>query len=721
MAYTYYAFVSYSRKDKAAARYLQNKLESYRYPAVLVDPDHKPENPKYLRKIFRDTSDLDVTQSNFTESIDRHIAESRYLVVLCSPNSAKSVWVDREIVRFLETHDDNPQLIFPIILEGDVPECLPEKLRTPEFFNRNIPTMIPDDASSRKEGWEHGFLQLVGCMLNVSIAKITDRFQKAKQAALRRIIVGILAVLAVTVGLTVWALIAEYKARIAEKKAVAAEKVARHEAEIANASLEFIKDSFDAADANKSGNKDMTLLEFAKTSAGELDKIPLPEVRLRVAAITLPLVSGMGDPKTALKYFAPLLPEAKKLYPPKSPQMKKFHLIYAKLIYTNGRYAEALTLYEQLRDEMAHEKASPAYAEVLYWTGWTYYRLGKYDDAIAFAQQALELYRKLSGADTIDAANCENLIGATYSDKSEYDKAIEHYQKSLAIKRKKLGPDHPSVASTLNNIGIVYNNKGEYDKAIEYYQRSLAIRRRKLGDDHPNVASSISSIGNVYSNKSEYDKAIEYYQKSLAIRLKKLGDDHPSVASSLLNIGNLYNRSGNYDKAVEYYEQALAAYRKKLGNDHPSAALALGNIGWAYLYKKEYVKAIENYRESLEIYRRKLGNDHPSTVYNELGLGYSLVMAGKPADGFKLIDHALAVQHRKLGAEHPVITMTYHYLGLAFLEMYRKNRAPADLQAAEKYLNLARDVRMKKFGPNHSKTQATIRALEEMERLRPGK
>ena len=30
MPYTYYAFVSYSRKDKAAARYLQSQLENYR-------------------------------------------------------------------------------------------------------------------------------------------------------------------------------------------------------------------------------------------------------------------------------------------------------------------------------------------------------------------------------------------------------------------------------------------------------------------------------------------------------------------------------------------------------------------------------------------------------------------------------------------------------------------------------------------------------------------
>ena len=97
MPSSYFAFISYSRKDKAAARYLQNKLENYNYPAGLVDDLHKPDNPKYIRTIFRDTSDLESNGDDFEVAIRQHIAKSRYLVVLCSPNSQNSFWVKKEI------------------------------------------------------------------------------------------------------------------------------------------------------------------------------------------------------------------------------------------------------------------------------------------------------------------------------------------------------------------------------------------------------------------------------------------------------------------------------------------------------------------------------------------------------------------------------------------------------------------------------------------------
>ena len=628
MPYNYYAFVSYSRKDKAAARYLQNKLESYRYPSVLVDAEHKPENPKYLRKIFRDTSDLDVTQSNFTESIDRHLAESRYLVVLCSPNSQKSVWVDREIVRFLETHDNNLRLIFPVILEGNVPECLPERLRLPDFYNRNIPTMIPDDASSKKEGWEHGFLQLVGAMLNVSIAKITDRFQKAKQAKLRRIIFGTVAALVVTIGLTVWALIAEHRAKIeerraraAEQKAVAAEKIAVHEASVAKETLAFIREAFAAADANQSGNKDMTLLEFADRSSTRLDKLTVPEVKLKVAEMVLPLLDGMGDPKTALARLLPLVPEAEKLYPTDSGERAEFNVMLANLYYSNARYDAAADYFRAALDYYTANGVPEKAAYTHFRLGWIFLRQGKYAEAQKEAEMALSFYRDAGMENSKSFGDSLNLLGAVYSNKGEYDKAIEYYQQSLAIKRKILGEDHPSVASALNNIGIAYKAKGEYDKAIEYYQQSLAIYRKKLGEDHPNVANTLNNIGEAYRAKGEYDKAIEYYQQSLAIKRKKLGEEHPSTAGTETGLGFSLVMKGNVEEGMKLLDHALAVRIKKLGEEHPETIDTLYYRGLARLEQArrtgseaDLSAAEHDLKQALSIREKKLGPRHPKTL-----------------------------------------------------------------------------------------------------------
>ncbi|HPO91366.1 MAG TPA: hypothetical protein PLJ44_09685 [Victivallales bacterium] len=53
--YTYFAFISYSRKDERWAKWLQRKLENYRLPSTVSR--QKPDLPKKI-KIFRDKTDL---------------------------------------------------------------------------------------------------------------------------------------------------------------------------------------------------------------------------------------------------------------------------------------------------------------------------------------------------------------------------------------------------------------------------------------------------------------------------------------------------------------------------------------------------------------------------------------------------------------------------------------------------------------------------------------
>lgn len=53
--YTYYAFISYQRKDEKWAKWLQSKLENYKLPVA-----NAKEKLKYIRPAFRDKTDLQV-------------------------------------------------------------------------------------------------------------------------------------------------------------------------------------------------------------------------------------------------------------------------------------------------------------------------------------------------------------------------------------------------------------------------------------------------------------------------------------------------------------------------------------------------------------------------------------------------------------------------------------------------------------------------------------
>jgi len=89
----YFAFISYQRKDEKIADELRHKLEHYHLPSNVRKEN--PSFPKIIYPIFRDA--LELSGGVLSEQIEQALEQSKYLIVVCSPNSAKSPWVNRAI------------------------------------------------------------------------------------------------------------------------------------------------------------------------------------------------------------------------------------------------------------------------------------------------------------------------------------------------------------------------------------------------------------------------------------------------------------------------------------------------------------------------------------------------------------------------------------------------------------------------------------------------
>src|SRR5947209_14519492 len=96
--YAYRAFISYSHRDKAVATRLHRTVESYRIPAKLVGTVTPVGTvPKRLAPVFRDRDELPAS-ADLGGELTAALKRSMFLIVICSPASAKSHWVDQEIL-----------------------------------------------------------------------------------------------------------------------------------------------------------------------------------------------------------------------------------------------------------------------------------------------------------------------------------------------------------------------------------------------------------------------------------------------------------------------------------------------------------------------------------------------------------------------------------------------------------------------------------------------
>jgi tetratricopeptide (TPR) repeat protein len=227
----YYAFLSYSHKDKDLADWLHRELEKFRVPSSLAGKlTANGVVPRRLTPIFRDQHDLSAGDDLAVE-IEAALAASQFLVVLCSPEAAKSRWTNLEIESFKRTRPEGCVLAAVVAGEpfaSDLPgredeECFPPALRY-KYDRRGHRTSkraepLAADFRDGGDGRRVALLKLVAGMLGVGLDELVQREQTRRHRQLAYVAAASLAGMAVTSTLAVTAIQARDAARDQRREA----------------------------------------------------------------------------------------------------------------------------------------------------------------------------------------------------------------------------------------------------------------------------------------------------------------------------------------------------------------------------------------------------------------------------------------------------------------------------------------------------------------------
>ena len=195
--YQYFAFISYKREDEEWAKWLQHRLEHYKLPSNL---NGRMDLPKEIRPVFKDTSEL--MPGNLPEQIHQALDLSKYLIVICSPRSAKSEWVNKEIETFISR--GRTTNVIPFIIDGKAfsgnpeEECFPLALRQlpkeKEILGANINEMGRDAAA----------VKVVARMFDVRFDELWQRHEREQRRRRNIIIASVATFVLGVLGVAAW-------------------------------------------------------------------------------------------------------------------------------------------------------------------------------------------------------------------------------------------------------------------------------------------------------------------------------------------------------------------------------------------------------------------------------------------------------------------------------------------------------------------------------------
>jgi WD40 repeat protein len=190
--YIYWAFITYSHRDRKWSEWLHRSLETYKIPKrILISQNDAKTIPKRIFPIFRDREELPGA-SDLGYKINLALRQSRYLIVICSPHSAKSHWVNEEVKTFKALGRESR--ILCLIIDGepnasDKPdsstnECFPKAIRyhvnkAGKITQKRVEP-IAADARPEGDGKKNALLKLIAGILDVGLDALKQRDQERR-------------------------------------------------------------------------------------------------------------------------------------------------------------------------------------------------------------------------------------------------------------------------------------------------------------------------------------------------------------------------------------------------------------------------------------------------------------------------------------------------------------------------------------------------------------
>jgi tetratricopeptide (TPR) repeat protein len=314
----------------------------------------------------------------------------------------------------------------------------------------------------------------------------------------------------------------------------------------------------------------------------------------------------------------------------------------------DGHYADAATLYEQLRD------ADPSIAEVHGRLGLVYFQQGKFEQAVPELRQALKLKPSLPNTDV--------LLAMSLSELGEYEQALAGLERGF---RRSSDPALKRMAGL--QLQRAYTGLRRDDRAVE-----VALELERLYPNDPEVLYHASRL----------------YANFAYVTMQKLSEIAPESVWMHLTAGEVNESQGGLDGALREYRAVLALEPRRPGVHFRLGRVYLTRARQTTADAESRADALKEFEAELEIdpangnaayeiaelhrvrgeldlarafFERALERD-PTFEEALVGLGRTLIALGKPELALPVLQRAvttnasnevtyyqLAQAHRALG------------------------------------------------------------------------
>jgi tetratricopeptide (TPR) repeat protein len=600
----YRAFISYASADRETGQRFQREIEHFRIPRPLRGTDYgSGAVPRHLTPLFRDRADADASH-NLTGTLHAALENSDALVVLCSPASARSPWVNAEIRIFAKL--GRGHRIFPVLIEG-LPvrfdaETAPAGAFPPALFERfdaagnliaaDKTEPLAADIRDSGDGWYFSKLKVIAGLTGVPLTLLSNRHQEAerRERLMVRWVAGVMASLALVAGVTAvlaWRSEGRARDRLEDAIEMAARRVddaARFQdaygvpTAVIRKLLSGAEHDFDTLIRAPDTRSHTLELQRGRLLALFSDLYRTVGERERQLELARESVAVLGNVVAERRFFAPAtwfarLPLRSEVETERLAALESLGLA----LDDAGMAEEASKVFEQGRQLAV--ASSNKIRSARFWSrlGEHRYLAGDLDGALAAHDSAIAILREeIARGDDADARRDEAIarsdraemlleLGRHGDALEEQARATEAFEKAARQSPEDAAAQR-SWAQALSRQGdMSYAASNDGSSSLALFTRAVDIFARTRASDPTRIdyardlSIALERLGDARFQLHDLAAAKTHFDESLEIRKEILSRD-PSNADARRDVAVALERHGDIALAAGTPSQALAAF-----------------------------------------------------------------------------------------------------------------------------------------------------------------
>ncbi|MFI5963589.1 tetratricopeptide repeat protein [Streptomyces asoensis] len=302
--------------------------------------------------------------------------------------------------------------------------------------------------------------------------------------------------------------------------------------------------------------------------------------------------------------------------------------------------------------------------------------VGRWEEALAAAQEAVEICRQLASgnpaAHASDLARSLSNLGEALSAVGRREEALIAGEEAVEIYRLPASANpaaHASdLARSLSNLGNRLSAVGRWGEALTAGEEAVEIYRLLASGNpaaySPELAGSLTNLGTWLSAVGRREEALTGAEEAVEIHRRLVSGNPaaytPDLAGSLSNVAIRLSAVGRRREALTAGEEAVDIYRR-LASDNsaayePDLARSLSNLGEDLAEVGRRQEALAAGEEAVQIYRR-LASVSPAAYEPDLArslsnFGIRLSGVGRREEALIAAEEAVDI-YRRLASVSP--------------------------------------------------------------------